>query len=566
MTIKTLFIAPYPAMTHLIEECRQEEQKLDVHIEVGNLQEAIPLAKLAEERGFDVIISRGGTAKLIEQEVNIPVVDIHVSGYDMLRVLTLANDFPGKKAIVGFSNITLGAKAITDLLEISIEVFTVETAKEVESLVEQLKTEGYELIMGDVIAMDAAFKYNLEGILIQSGREAIFEAFQKAKSIYRMHQKQQKEITFLHALLEETTTNIIALSDDGNVMYQHWTSFESCPISIDKLVERIQQDQQGEEVDILETSNQRKIKQSVTKKVIDEQTYYLFVFSEFIHESQQQRFHVETIKQQPMLISQSKNMTRCMNLIERHLTSNQWILIGEDGTGKRLISHYIHYKKNQGNGLHACVSAKNALNTQDYPMDPDICTLYVSEVETLTPQEIPPFLTLLEGWKEKGITIVTAIHKEEPSLHSLMYHHDSVRVAIPSLNDRKEDIKPLTTYFIASFHMQIGTSVIKIKDEAMEILENYSWPGNVAQLHSLLKDAVMEEKGYVIGKKLIEQLLGEKQQGVQTTISHDFLSGTLDEIEKRIIHQIMEEENHNQTKVAERLGINRSTLWRKLKQ
>ena len=98
MRIKTLVIAPYPVMTHLIEDCRQEEQQLDIHLKVANLQEAIPVAKAAEDQGFDVIISRGGTSKLIEDEVNIPVIDIHVSGYDMLRVLTLANDLMKIKA------------------------------------------------------------------------------------------------------------------------------------------------------------------------------------------------------------------------------------------------------------------------------------------------------------------------------------------------------------------------------------------------------------------------------------------------------------------------------------
>ncbi|MGV2805405.1 sigma-54-dependent transcriptional regulator, partial [Clostridium perfringens] len=146
MTIKTLFIAPYPAMSHLIEECRKEEPELEVRVEGGNLLEAGPLAKEGERLGYDVIISRGGTAKLIEPEVGIPVIDVHVSGYDMLRVLTLANHFPGKKAIVGFSNITLGAKAITDVLDIEVDVFTVEKAQEVDRLLEDLKAKGFELI------------------------------------------------------------------------------------------------------------------------------------------------------------------------------------------------------------------------------------------------------------------------------------------------------------------------------------------------------------------------------------------------------------------------------------
>ncbi|OAS87783.1 MULTISPECIES: sigma-54-dependent Fis family transcriptional regulator [Metabacillus] len=564
MKIKTLFIAPYPAMTHLIEECRQEEQKLDLHIEVGNLQDAIPLAKAAENRGFDVIISRGGTAKLIEKEVNIPVVDVHVSGYDMLRVLTLANDFPGRKAIVGFSNITLGAKAITDLLDIPIEVHTVDTAQEVETIVEQLKTEGCELIMGDVITIDAASKHNLEGILIQSGREAIFEAFQKARSIYRLHQKQQKKITFLKTLLEESASDLIVISAEGEVVYQNWTTFDSCPSPIVTLKDLVQQGLPSHGVNLIESSELRKIKQKVIEKVIDDQTYYLVQFSEFNHESQQLGLHFQTISQQPMLMTKSKKMQRCMNVIDNNLIYNRWTLIGASGSGKMLISQYIHYLKNEGNGLFASSSAENVLKMNDIN-DPDIHTIYINDVEVLSPQNIEKLAVLINNWARRGITVITAIQQEDPVFHSLMYDDGAIRVTIPSLFERKEDIKPLTTYFIASLHGELGTSAIKIKNDAMELLEQYSWPGNVAELKNLLKDAVLEEKGYVIGKELISELLGEKQ-GKTASFDNEFLTGTLDEIEKRIILKIMEEENHNQTKVAERLGINRSTLWRKLKQ
>lgn len=97
MKIKTLFVAPYATMKNLIENSASEQDELDVHIEIGNLQEGVEIARKAEKQGYEVIISRGGTAKLIQDEVGIPVIDVHVSGYDMLRVLTLANDFNGKK-------------------------------------------------------------------------------------------------------------------------------------------------------------------------------------------------------------------------------------------------------------------------------------------------------------------------------------------------------------------------------------------------------------------------------------------------------------------------------------
>ncbi|HAQ06385.1 MAG TPA: sigma-54-dependent transcriptional regulator, partial [Bacillus bacterium] len=202
MMIKVLFIAPYPAMAGLIEECKSETGDLNVVVKTGNLGSAVPLAKRAEQEGYDVIISRGGTAKLIEEVTSLPVIDVHVSGYDMLRVLTLANEFPGKKAIVGFSNITLGAETITDILEYPIEVFTVGHAEEVGPLIKDLKGQGYSVIMGDVVTVHNADRFRIEGILIQSGREAIYDAFQRTRAIYSFYQKKQLEIDLLKSILE----------------------------------------------------------------------------------------------------------------------------------------------------------------------------------------------------------------------------------------------------------------------------------------------------------------------------------------------------------------------------
>jgi transcriptional regulator, propionate catabolism operon regulatory protein len=566
MKIKTLMIAPYQAMTHLLEECRQDYKELDIHIEVANLQEAIPIAKEAENRGVDVIISRGGTSKLIEEAVNIPVIDIPVSGYDMLRVLTLANDFPGKKAIVGFSNITLGGKAIKDLLEIQIDVYTVEMEKEVEPLVKKLKLEGYELIMGDVITMDAAIKHSLEGILIQSGREAIFEAFQKAKSVYRLHHRQQEEITLLRSLIDETSSNMIVLSQDGNVMYQYWRDFESCPLPISKLQQQIEESDWNDGVNIIEAAENHQIKQSMKKKEINNQTYYLFSFSKTITQHlHPQGLSVEVISQQPMFISNSQSMKRCVNLVEKSLKINQWLLSGAEGTGKRLMSQYIHYRKNNGKGLYASISAPNLLAIQD-GIDRDIQTLYINEVEALSTKEIQTLLSIVQKLERVNVTIILALSNEEEVPDSLIYHEDILKIHMPSLRDRKDDIRPLATYFIAFFHRQIGTSAIKMKEDALDLLGQYSWPGNVAQLKSLIHAAVLGEKGYVIGKKLIQQHLEEQKEEETTPEKHEFLSGTLEEIEQRIIEHIMHEENYNQTRAADRLGINRSTLWRKLKQ
>lgn len=565
MGIKTLLIAPYPALEHVMEECIKVEPELNMKIELANLQEAIPIAKEAEKQGIEVIISRGGTAQLIEQEVTIPVVDIHVSGYDMLRVLTLANDYPGKKAIVGFSNITMGAKAITDLLEIPIEVFTIEDAIEVDPLVNQLKIDGYQLIIGDVITRDAAAKYNLEGILIQSGREAIFEAIKEVKSIYRMLRKQRFQMTIMQTIIERQFSDVIVMNRDGNIVYENWKRFSDSPLSVKKMINIIQQKSDSkEELDIIETNQHKRVKQMMIPIKIEGELHYLFAFSSMKDLVLDNSLHIIDVPTPPVILSKSDSMKRCIEKIQSNLSRNGWILIGKSGTGKKLITKWIHFQKNRGNGLLAVMSAKAFIN-MNQQLDPDIKTIYLNEIEMLSLEELRIFVGKVKSNYNNVITIIIAMETSGINGYTALPYLEFIRVDLPILVERKEDIRPLVTHFLTAFHSEFGTSAIKIKEDAWQVLESYSWPGNVEELYILIHDAVKEEKGFVIGKGLIQQLLGERLNKMET-MDNKHLQGTLEEIEKRIIDAVMEEEHYNQTKVAERLGINRTTLWRKLKQ
>ncbi|UOE53237.1 PrpR N-terminal domain-containing protein [Bacillus sp. CMF12] len=564
MKIKTLFIAPYPAMLPLIEECRKEEKDLDIKIATGNLGQALPHAKNAESEGIDMIISRGGTAKLVQQETNIPVIDIQVSGYDMLRVLTLANDFPGKKAIVGFSNITLGAKTITDILDIGIEVFTIQKEEEVEALVLELKSKGFELIMGDVVTVEAAAKAGLEGILIQSGREAIFDAFLKVKSVYHSFRRKQQENDLLRAIIKENTDNIIIFDSNAECVFEQWNTFSSPPILVRDLQSLVHRKGNAESVEMIEGIKEDMLKVQVSSLEIADEIYTQFIIKELNHmKSSSEDLNVESVSQLPMIIHESDAMKDCLAAISAGTNRNLWLLIGAAGTGKGLLARYIHYLKHRGAGLLLSIHAKEARRGLD-PFDDDIRAIYVYGAEDISAEEKPHLFKQCQNWAESGKEVILSLSSEMQEFYSLLYNEETVRIYIPSLLERKDDIRALTAYFIAHFHQQYGTSAVKIREDAMELLEQYKWPGNTAELKAFLFDVLAAEKGYTISKESVLRQLNRKQRPVQ--IEDSLLNGTLDQIEKRIIEAVMEEENQNQTKVSKRLGINRSTLWRKLKQ
>jgi transcriptional regulator, propionate catabolism operon regulatory protein len=556
MMIKVLFIAPYPAMAVLIEECKTATEDLDVIVKTGNLGSAVPLAKRAEQDGFDVIISRGGTAKLIEEVTNLPVIDIHVSGYDMLRVLTLANEFPGKKAIVGFSNITLGAETITDILEIPIEVFTVERAEEVGPLIKDLKDEGYSVIMGDVVTVHNADRYGMEGILIQSGREAIYDAFQRTRTIYSFYQKKQTEIDLMKAILGTAAPDLVVLDAKRTIVYEQLNSISPSLIDLSALPAAKDGglDSQG----VITAGNEMfKVKPSVLP--IGSEYYYLYAFSKLEQSMDESLVKVEHLSQLPLIIQESEQMKYCISSIRANIKKSIWALMGESGTGKGLIARYIHYMKHEGHGLFAVAGATDFLKNGS-EADEDIKTIYLQGINALDSAEQHRLQQMADYYCSLGINIIFSVQAENEGV----FDSDVARVYLPPLRTRYGDIRALAAYFIADSNQRFGTSPIKIKEEALDLLEKYNWPGNVAELKAVLHDAAAAEKGYVLSTEVIGPLL-ESKTSSELSIPEGFLQGTLEEIEKKIILAVMEEEDGNQTRVANRLNINRSTLWRKLK-
>lgn len=168
----------------------------------------------------------------------------------------------------------------------------------------------------------------------------------------------------------------------------------------------------------------------------------------------------------------------------------------------------------------------------------------------------------MDAFQGKGITLIFSMVEEQHLWGA--YEDGIVRIHVPALAERKEDIRELVTSFLLYFNQTQGTSAIKMTDKGLALLMDYSWPGNVSELRALLQEAVLLEKGYVIEHALIEQLLQRKGEAAGA-IGGELLNGTLEQIEKAIIEKVLEQEGFNQTKAAKRLNINRSTLWRKLK-
>ena len=107
--VRILGIAPYRGLVHLMNQCAAHYPDIELNAMLGNMEEGLALAKKYYS-GYDMIISRANTASMISQAVPVPVVDIGIDYYDVLRCIKIAENTGTKFAILGFHSLTDIAK------------------------------------------------------------------------------------------------------------------------------------------------------------------------------------------------------------------------------------------------------------------------------------------------------------------------------------------------------------------------------------------------------------------------------------------------------------------------
>jgi transcriptional regulator with PAS, ATPase and Fis domain len=141
----------------------------------------------------------------------------------------------------------------------------------------------------------------------------------------------------------------------------------------------------------------------------------------------------------------------------------------------------------------------------------------------------------------------------------LYYRLNVINITIPPLRERKEDITELSRHFLQKYSKKLSKSITDFTPDALEMLSEYHWPGNVRELENVVERAVI----------LCESdLLGTEDLSIPTPAVVEELgtNPSLEEMEKAYILRVLKEAGDNQSKASQLLGIDRKTLYLKLKK
>ena len=142
----------------------------------------------------------------------------------------------------------------------------------------------------------------------------------------------------------------------------------------------------------------------------------------------------------------------------------------------------------------------------------------------------------------------------------LYYRLNVVKITLPPLKERKEDIPLLVDHFIQKFNLLKGKDIEGITPEALSFLMDYAFPGNIRELENIIEFSFIACKGAVIGLEHLSRDLLESHKKTMPPLS------TAEHEEAQKIRAILEHHSHNRIEAARALGMSRTSLWRKMRK
>ncbi|MGD8254370.1 MAG: sigma 54-interacting transcriptional regulator [Syntrophobacterales bacterium] len=300
------------------------------------------------------------------------------------------------------------------------------------------------------------------------------------------------------------------------------------------------------------------------------------------------------------IISKSEKMLRLFALLPHLAESESTLLIeGASGTGKELFARAIHNSSSRSEGPFVAVNCGALPDTlceselfgykagafTDAKRDKagrfalaQNGTIFLDEIGDISPAMQIRLLRVLEEkvYEPLGSTksvatnarVIAATHRNLGELveqgifrEDLYYRINVIKLTLPGLGERKEDIPLLVDHFIERFNRLTGKQVVGLSQEAITALMLHDWPGNVRELENAIEHAFVLCQGEIV------HLSDLPRHFVPTDQAPSMPTGlNLKEVEKRAIHEALVKNNWKKMATARELGIDKNTLRRKIKR
>lgn len=623
-----VFIAPFQELKILAEEVIKKRNYKNIEVVIGDLAEGVEVAKKVVDLGANIIISRGGTYTMIKNAVNIPVLELKMTSFDILRGFKELLNYKGKIGVAGYENIIYGCETIGELLNLDIVKIKIEEEDEnkAEELIKEHINKGVRVFVGDTIGSSTAKKLGCESYIIKSGVESVLYAMQEARRILYGIEAKKKREERLRTIMNFIHDGIIAIDDNGKI-----NIFNS---AAEKIFGVTEEEAMGKNVEdvipntnlkaVLKTGkmelsqiqdvNRSKIATNRVPIIVDGNITGAVATFQDVTKIQELEHNIR-IKLQKKgfvakykfedIIHNSRAMKECIKKAQIYsLYDSPILILGQSGVGKELFAQSIHNSSPRKNGPFVAINCAalppNLIESELFGYVDGAFTgsakggkagvfelahrgtIFLDEIGELPLELQGRFLRVIQEKEVMRIgddklipvdvRIITATNKNLKNLieegkfrEDLYYRINILTLMIPSLNNRREDIREISEFFIKKYSTKYNKKIKSISKEAEEYLNGYNYKGNVRELENIIERAVILCDRDEITLKDVKMKDSDSNRFIHSAPygQERKTYKTLKEIEKEYIEEVLNYCNGNLSRASNILDINRTTLWRK---
>jgi DNA-binding NtrC family response regulator len=305
------------------------------------------------------------------------------------------------------------------------------------------------------------------------------------------------------------------------------------------------------------------------------------------------------------IVGNSKALTDVLDQVKLVAPSRATVLLeGETGTGKELIAQAIHQNSTRSRkpfiAVHCAALATNLLESELFGHEKgaftgaterrigrfeaaDGGTLFLDEIGEIDASTQVKLLRFLEtrSFERLGsskpvnvdVRLVCATNrdlaqmsKEGEFREDLLYRLNVVTIKLPALRHRQEDMVSLINHYIKQFSEENHVKPVHITEDALGVLCNYRWPGNIRELRNFCENIVVLKRGSEVTKYDLDAKYRSEDEPVNDKVTAPLASLSKTDNEKKLLRDALVKAGGNRTRAAELMGISRRTLHRKLAQ
>ena len=585
-TIRVLAVAPYQEMAQLISQEAEKYPELKLEVVTGDLHQGVKKAQADFHNDYDILLSRGGTAQLLREQTDLPVVDIPIGFLDILKAVQLSANSGMNRAVVGFENITANIQVLNDLLNLDLDIFTLSSEEDIEDVLPALQKKQYDAVLCDVVASNHVQEAGLNAILVASGPASIDRALENVILTARNMKQLRLENHFLRSVLREHSGETIVFNDNDDLYFSSLKEDDTDVIALLKSL--IPEVKSGTARHVWKSM--KGILYSIKSAAIEIEgiDYIAFFFTTSRSGSTNKNAGITYLtcseakkRYESSLFRLSGEGEQLKDCLESFSHYHHPLLIsGEYGTGRTAAGDYTYINSNfRRKSLieidcsmlneKSCDFLYNSLRSPFYANG---CTIHIMNMDQCGQERLNELINYLNFMPvcENNLVIFSGDAQRQPFASQVKYLKDKFQcltIMLKPLRENSDQIPAIANACLSTMKNGDEGLVYRLDRHAMIALKTYEWPGNYIQFQRILSQACAMSEDNMIHDTTIRSLLAQERDTVSTSVQAAEtmnLERPLADIEKDIVMQVLRDNNGNQAAAAKQLQIGRTTLWRLL--